>query len=378
MSDIEKIQSDNVSDINEPDEPYGLSKERKVIIQPYDYAVRTLMDMISEGDLILDPDYQREYRWEDEKASRFIESIILNIPVPVVYLAEEDSGVFSVIDGQQRLTSLFRFVRSAELNSVFPDRELEPLVLENLKVRSDLNGKTYQELDTADRSALAKRPIRCISVLSESDPTLKFEVFERLNTGSASLTEQEVRNCMYRGGLNELIKELAAYPKFQELISLPERYKKTMKAEELVLRYLAYRDFNESVNYSGSYNEYLNHYMIENSAISNARQESIKRIFFSTVDTIYQYIKPGRAFRRPDDRYEVSSYSAAAINGAIYESQMIAISKLIEAGQLKKKGLEKRISSSFACDDYWSALFQGTAKKHKILKRNKSLFDKLK
>lgn len=69
--------------------PYEHIRERKVVIQPYDYAVRTLMDMIIDGDLVLDPNYQRKYQWDDVKASKFIESIILNIPVPVVYLAEE-------------------------------------------------------------------------------------------------------------------------------------------------------------------------------------------------------------------------------------------------------------------------------------------------
>ncbi|PQM02523.1 DUF262 domain-containing protein [Pseudomonas aeruginosa] len=82
-----------VEDI-EDDQPYEAVGERKVLIQQYDYAVRTLMDMIIEGDLQLDPDYQRNYRWEDKKASRFIESIALNIPVPVFYFAEEPDGRF--------------------------------------------------------------------------------------------------------------------------------------------------------------------------------------------------------------------------------------------------------------------------------------------
>ena len=79
--------------------PYGAVSERKVLIQQYDYAVRTLMDMVTEGDLILDPDYQRQYRWTDDKASRFIESIALNIPVPVLYLAEEADGSFGLLKG---------------------------------------------------------------------------------------------------------------------------------------------------------------------------------------------------------------------------------------------------------------------------------------
>lgn len=164
--------------LNEDDDsevvPYQNVRERKVIIQPYDYAVRTLMDMIVDGDLKLDPDYQRRYKWDDGKASRFIESISLNIPVPVIYLAEELDGSFSVIDGQQRLTSLFRFMRGAELNDIFPDSSLEPLTISSLKIHKELNEKNYLDLSSEQKSSISKRPIRCIVVLSESDETLKF------------------------------------------------------------------------------------------------------------------------------------------------------------------------------------------------------------
>ncbi|WP_218569282.1 DUF262 domain-containing protein [Pseudomonas sp. F(2018)] len=195
------IPAAELDELDVPDtEPYAPVSERKVLIQQYDYAVRTLVDMIIEGDLILNPDYQRLYRWAPEKASRFIESILLNIPVPVVYFAEESNGSFSVIDGQQRLTSLLNFIK--------PEAG-EEITLTGLKLRPEINGKPFTELDRTDRSAITKRPIRCIVVLNESDKALKFEVFERLNTGSTSLTEQEVRNSIYHGNFNDLIKELA-------------------------------------------------------------------------------------------------------------------------------------------------------------------------
>ncbi|EEB4661362.1 DUF262 domain-containing protein, partial [Salmonella enterica subsp. enterica serovar Dublin] len=137
-------QNDEIEiEIENEIEPYEHIKERKVVIQPYDYAVRTLVDMIIEGDLILEPDYQRKYQWDDIKASRFIESIALNIPVPVVYLAEEKDGTFSVIDGQQRLTSLFRFIKANEIENLFPDSGLMPLKLTGLKIISEINGKEY-------------------------------------------------------------------------------------------------------------------------------------------------------------------------------------------------------------------------------------------
>ncbi|EEK0244298.1 DUF262 domain-containing protein, partial [Salmonella enterica subsp. enterica serovar Dublin] len=131
---------------------------------------------------------------------------------------------------------------------------------------------------------IAKRAIRCIVVLNESDEALKFEVFERLNTGSASLSDQEVRNCVYRGSYNELLKKLAQYDKFVELISLPEQDAKSMKAVELVLRFLAYRELSASSDYSDNYSEYLNLHMEENREISTARAESVTSLFYGTVD----------------------------------------------------------------------------------------------
>lgn len=368
-----------VEEGNEPAVPYGPVSERKVLIQQYDYAVRTLVDMVTEGDLILDPDYQRQYRWGDDKASRFIESIALNIPVPVLYLAEEPDGTFSVIDGQQRLTSLFRYLKPTELSSMFPDRGLEELVLDGLKVRSDMNGKRYMELERTDRSVLGKRPIRCIVVLNESDSTLKFEVFERLNTGSASLTDQEVRNCIYRGSFNTMLKRLATNPKFQELISLPEAARNTMKDVELVLRFFAYRELGDETDYSDNYSEYLNTHMECNREISSAHEAVLSDLFEKTVDLIYETLGPGTAFRKPEDRIQPAraSFGHSYINGAIYESQMVAIARLIASKATAPVDLKERIFSAFAVDQYWNALFQGTSKKPKALHRSRILTEKI-
>ena len=357
-------------------EPYEHIKERKVVIQPYDYAVRTLVDMIIEGDLILEPDYQRKYQWDDVKASRFIESIALNIPVPVVYLAEEKDGAFSVIDGQQRLTSLFRFIKATEIENLFPDSELKPLKLSGLKIISEINGKEYLELDRVLRSNIAKRAIRCIVVLNESDEALKFEVFERLNTGSASLSDQEVRNCVYRGSYNELLKELSRYEKFVELISLPEQDAKSMKAVELVLRFLAYKELTGTSEYSDNYSEYLNLHMEENREISTPRAENIQNLFYETVDLIYDVLGPGTAFRKPKNQADPNEgFFQNRINGSIYESQMVAFSRAIENGW--HENLKEKAFSVFLVDGYWKSLFQGTSKKNSALNRSTILTEAL-
>ncbi|EPR7720644.1 DUF262 domain-containing protein [Klebsiella variicola] len=363
-------------DIESEIEPYEHIKERKVIIQPYDYAVRTLVDMIIEGDLILEPDYQRKYQWDDIKASRFIESIALNIPVPVVYLAEEKDGTFSVIDGQQRLTSLFRFIKATEIENLFPGSGLTPLKLVGLKIISEINGKEYLQLDRVLRSNIAKRAIRCIVVLNESDEALKFEVFERLNTGSASLSDQEVRNCIYRGSYNELLKRLARYEKFQELVSLPEQDAKSMKTVELVLRFMAYRELTTTSEYSDNYSEYLNLHMEENREVSLPRAESIESLFYGTVDLIYEVLGPGTAFRKPKNQTDPNEgFFQNRINGSIYESQMVAFSRAYEHGW--HEDLAAKAFNVFQIDGYWKSLFQGTSKKNSALNRSTILTEAL-
>ncbi|MBD1995602.1 DUF262 domain-containing protein [Leptolyngbya sp. FACHB-541] len=280
--------------------PYRSKAARRVQTQPYDYAVRSLMDMIVDGDLILNPDYQRKYRWDDEKASRFVESLLLNIPVPVLYLSEEPDTKLTVIDGQQRLASLLRFTRPDELNPLFSSIPLQSLTLQGLRVLSDLNGKTFRELSQEDRSSLQKRHIRCMVILNESDPMLKFEVFERLNTGSVELTDQEVRNCIQNGPFNKLLLESASNTKCQELIELPKKTRSNMKDAELVLRFFAYRDLSK--DYNSNYTEYLNEYMDENRKISTARYEELLNLFNKTVDLLYQILGPRVAFRRPRNR----------------------------------------------------------------------------
>jgi len=172
---------------------------RRIVAQPYDFSVQDLVDKIEEGDIDLQPDYQRNYVWgandeTENKRSRLIESLLLNIPIPVIYFAEQAETLkYEVIDGQQRLRTFQEF-----LNDKFP--------LASLEIRNDVNGKLYSQLDKQDKDEIRKRSIRAIVILNESDEEIKYEVFERLNLGSIQLTPQEIRNNTLRGSFNDLLK----------------------------------------------------------------------------------------------------------------------------------------------------------------------------
>jgi hypothetical protein len=370
-------ENENIEDV-----PYRSKDPRRLNTQPYDYAVRGLVDMIVEGDLKLNPEYQRNYRWDDKQASRFVESLLLNIPVPVIYLNEEKDTKLTVIDGQQRLASLLRFIKPEELkvNPLFNSMSLEALTLQELRVRSELNGFTIRKLSPEDRSTLQKRHIRCIVILNESDSTLKFEVFERLNTGSVKLTDQEVRNCVYNGPLNELLIKATKYPKYQELIKLQTKDKNNMKDAELVLRFFAYRELPE--DYSGNYTEYLNDYMEEHRIISDARYQELLNIFEKTVNLCHGILGTGVAFLKPSDRKNPSNtgWAKSYMNGAIYDSQMIVYSCLPKLEELSPTNIEQIRNATFqafANDDYWKSIAGGTARSTQIKRRITSLYDSI-
>ena len=142
-------------------------KDRKLVAQPFDFIVGSLEEQIKIGQLILQDEYQRRQIWDQRKASRLIESLLLNVPIPVCYFAELEDGAYSVIDGQQRLTAIVRFI-----TNLYP--------LTGLRVPPELNRKRFSELDTGDQRLIRTRTIRCIVIQRESHPDIRFDVFERL------------------------------------------------------------------------------------------------------------------------------------------------------------------------------------------------------
>jgi uncharacterized protein with ParB-like and HNH nuclease domain len=157
---------------------------------------RRIQDLNSDyanGDLDPRPSFQRGYVWDRTKASRLVESVLLNVPIPLIYTAEESDGREVVIDGQQRLLTLMHFIKGE-----FP-RDTKKFRLSKLSVLSDLNGKSYEELDEDVKRRFRQYTLTVIKIHQNSQDDVKFEIFERLNTGSVKLNAQELRNCVYRG-----------------------------------------------------------------------------------------------------------------------------------------------------------------------------------
>ncbi|CTQ51315.1 DUF262 domain-containing protein [Jannaschia donghaensis] len=207
--------------------------QHSLVIQNSDFSLSVMREMIAGGAVDVSPHYQRRDRWGRVKQSRLIESFILNVPVPPIFLSEHEYGTYSVIDGKQRLTAISQF-----LNQEFP--------LEGLESFPELNGLRFDSLPREIQNGLIMRPyLRVTTLLNQSDPDLTYEVFLRLNTGGESLTAQEIRNVAFDGPFNEGIIEASSHPLLMQALKLkPDRPAKDMNDVEMVLRFL-YMNFGK-------------------------------------------------------------------------------------------------------------------------------------
>jgi uncharacterized protein with ParB-like and HNH nuclease domain len=211
---IDEIELDNESDTDEQDD---LSGKRRIYTEQGDPEIDSLHKRFHRGRLNVQPEFQRQFVWDKVKSSRLIESALLDIPIPIVYLSEERDGKENVIDGQQRLTAFFSFI-----DGKFPDDT--DFKLSGLKVFTEHNGKKFNQLSEEIQDKITTYKIRVIKFKKESDGDLQFEIFARLNTGSVPLNDQELRNCVFRGRFNELLKELSQDKDFKLLrFSLREK-----------------------------------------------------------------------------------------------------------------------------------------------------------
>lgn len=281
-----------------------------------DPEIESLYNKWKRGKLIVQADFQRQFVWDTKKSSRLIESALLDIPLPVVYVSHERDGNEYVIDGQQRLTSFFAF-----MDGKFPDGA--DFRLSGLKVFAEYNRKRFAELPEENQDKIRYCKIRTITFRKESDPNLKFEIFERLNTGSVSLNDQELRNCIYRGPYNQLLKKLAADAEFMSLMGLSKPDKR-MNDIELVLRFAAF--YHQTyLNYKPPMRSFLNHEMEKYQFISDSDAMALGNGFKNSV-FIIKSVLGNNAFKRyykgseanPNGNWEPKKFNASLYDILMY------------------------------------------------------------
>lgn len=302
----EAIESEEF-DVEIEEEQKDIPKNRKLSMDNADRTIKDVLNEVKDEKIIIDPDFQRNYVWNKVQSSKLIESILINIPIPNIYLSETKNGKWEVIDGVQRLTSLLKF----------RDNDY---ALKGLEVMSELNGKKYGELDEEVKDYLDDKIIRYVRIKKESSADIKFDVFMRLNQGSVKLNEQELRNCLYRGDLNNELKTIAdKNEKYKKLLNVKQtsNIKIRMKTIELLLRFLAFDtiiDLNDIDNfaYSGRIKLELNNFM-ENNMSEVKYNDKINDAINKCYDVFYND-KISTAFRLSGQN---------KINLALAEAQLI-------------------------------------------------------
>ncbi|PFG31537.1 DUF262 domain-containing protein [Paramicrobacterium agarici] len=349
--DIRSGETIDESGENEQSEPLAIEpSERKLVTQPYDLGVRSIREDIRTGRISLNIAYQRKYVWDSGKASRLIESLLLNVPIPVCYFAEDEDGVYEVIDGLQRLTTIRNFL----------DNEF---ALTGASVLSELNGLTFDDLEPRDQRRLEGRTIRCIVITADSHPDIKFDVFERLNTGAASLTAQELRNSVYRGSFNDSLKDLAKKKYFTDLLgSFTNR---RMGHEELLLRYFALVE--GIATYKPPLRQLLNEKMRTHRKLPLTPEDAEQ---FKAVCVTVKEVFGDRPFK--------SSGSQNPVNKALFDAVMVAVAfSDLQALGLRKDAARAALEDLNREEQFQTSIGRATADRTRVLYRVTALADRL-
>lgn len=325
-----------------------VAKERTVKTQTIEYDLETLVKKIKKNVIKLNPEYQRKHRWDNESSSRLIESLILNIPIPFVYISQDvdvdeeidtELSRFSVIDGQQRLTAIYNF-----FNNEYQ--------LEGLEVLDKLNGSYYKDLPSFLIRRLEERSIRCLRIDSTVDPQVKYDIFERLNSGAVKLESQELRNATCRGPFKDLVKKLVCNSDFLLTCKLTPDSKrvKKMEDEELVLRFFAINHKEGHASYKGKFKQFLTKKMSDFNELDAVELQAMEHTF---VQTFHKIATSGLAL--PFAKYRITGDNIKKMsdfNAAVFD----AITHLFLLSINKGKAINPaEIISMFSDSDFFSA-----------------------
>ena len=237
-----ELEADDSSGPEEP-EPWDPEKIR---IHTKHYSLRQVVDMIGEGDIDLAPDFQRQYVWKARQRSGLIESLLLGIPLPSFYFNEDDTGRLQVVDGVQRLTTIYRYVTDPAVR------------LGEVTYLHDLEGQGFDDLATLFRRRLSSAQFVAHVIDPQTPYRVKFDIFRRINTGGTPLSAQEIRHCMSKTRSRGFLKELVSDESFVTatggaLINHPR-----MADREVALRFVSFRLFtSDDYVQHGSFDEFL-------------------------------------------------------------------------------------------------------------------------
>lgn len=282
-----------------------------LVLQQSDLSLKSVSDMVESEAIDISPKYQRRERWDAKKESDLIESFLLNIPVPPIYLAEDEYGTYSVIDGKQRLTAITNFLTGK-------------LKLQKLERFKALEGFTFEMLPPALKNALTIRPyLRVVTLLKQSDGELKHEVFLRLNKAGVALNSQEIRNVAFRGKFNDLLFDLSLKETFSQILKSDDKKGKVyreMTDVQFVLRFFTVKETWQS--FPGNMDLAMDAFMSKNYKSDDVKIAQFKSDFERAFDACLAiwgedcFIKPNASRKILQGFYDIQMVCISLLNDA--------------------------------------------------------------
>jgi len=325
-------------------------KSKEIHTENLSMSIGEVMSMYSDKDLDIHPEFQRFYRWSDSQKSRLIESILLNIPIPSIFVAQRPDGIWDVVDGLQRLSTIFEFIGILKNDK---EELIRPLSLTETNLLPSLDKKKWQSgngdsLTEAQQRYFKRSRLNFVIIQKESDSSSKYELFQRLNTGGSSLTPQEVRNClliMSNEQYFEKLKELSDFEPFINSLNISDKNIDEQYDKELISRFLVLKDVEPSTMSSVTdLGSYLDDQIVVFFETKFGDWATIKDVFERTFKLIEETVGEN-AFKRYNlekrvfyGGFIVSAFEMVALNIAKnigkWETQKDQIeSKIIECWQ---------------------------------------------
>lgn len=336
----------------------------------YPMSIGELAALYRDGDLDISPVYQRMFRWDMEQQSALIESILLQIPIPPIYVYQSEDGKWNLIDGQQRLSTIFKFmgILKKDMHDVDDEEtnedlhEREPLT--RTKFLPALEGKYWEDddpeksLTDAQRRYIKRSKILIIIIDKSSDSFAQYEMFQRLNTGGSHLSPQEIRNCLLvvkNEDVYRWFKTLSENEAFRNAVPISEKDADEQGYIELVVKYFVLRYSEFEVSDSENYNNFITDEilsLIDDKKIEREKDEDIfKRTFKLIFDTMGE-----NAFKRYNP--EKDTHCGPVLVGA-YEAIVPGVSENIEYYEKNHEMLKKCIDDIYTSKEYNDATKRG-------------------
>ena len=320
-------------------------KSKEIHTENLSMSIGEIISMYSDGDLDIHPEFQRFYRWDNSQKSKLIESILLNIPIPSVFVAQRPDGIWDVVDGLQRLSTIFEFLGMLRNDK---GELIEQLTLSETNLLPGLDKKKWKSEDENSLTEIQQRyfkrsRLNFVIIQKESDSSSKYELFQRLNTGGSSLTPQEVRNCLLIMNNEEYfdkLKELSEIESFSNTVNISDKNIDEQYDKELISRYLVLKDIEPAeLSSVKDLSSFLDSRIILFFEDKSLDWENTKLVFERTFDLIHDSVGAD-AFKRYNLNKEVF-YGGFIVSA--YEMIAINVSKNIDKWESESENLRDKI-----------------------------------